>query len=222
MLTQLESLSERTRAVFARELHDDIGGLLVSALMDITGAEAELTADATSSRQKLTRARECLTAAVERGRGLTDALRPTLLDEVGLFAALRWHTRCVSARTAIPCILTLPPQEPKFIARCPIILFRIIEEGLARLLAHHSPSAAAVTVCAGRRELIVHLDSTGAFEVNAREEDRRFCTLRLKARVAALGGTLREHRPATGGAHLTARFPLKRCCSSPRRRQVQR
>jgi signal transduction histidine kinase len=93
MVAHLESLSERSRAFFARQLHDDIGGLLVPALMDMTWTDAHLPIAPAVHFQRLTRARESLTRAVDRGRELVDALRPTLLDDVGLFAALGWHGR---------------------------------------------------------------------------------------------------------------------------------
>ena len=89
--THLQSVAEREKASLARELHDELGGLLVGARMDISWAEQHLSGDNPDLKLRLHRVQQNLSAGVDLKRRIIDELRPTLLDDIGLFAALRWQ-----------------------------------------------------------------------------------------------------------------------------------
>jgi CHASE3 domain sensor protein len=91
--THLQNVAEREKAVLARELHDELGGLLVGARMDISWAEQHLAGDHPEVKQRLHRVQQNLSAGVDLKRRIIEELRPTLLDNVGLFAALRWQLK---------------------------------------------------------------------------------------------------------------------------------
>ncbi len=86
--THLQNVAEREKAVLARELHDELGGLLVGARMDISWAEQHLAGDDPGVKERLRRVQQSLSAGVDLKRRIIEELRPTLLDNVGLFAAL--------------------------------------------------------------------------------------------------------------------------------------
>lgn len=209
LVTHLESLSERTRACLARQLHDEIGGLLVSALMDLTWAEQHTTSNEADNRQKLMRARQSLTNAVDLERRMIDALRPTLLDDVGLFAALRWHVRAACEHAGIQFSIDLPKQEPAFLTHAPILLFRIVEEALASLLLDKSVTAAELAMSTSEPAIIVRVISNGTSSTEHGDKDQLFSSSRLQHRVATLGGDVRFLGPSAGGTSITARFAFK-------------
>ncbi len=76
--------------------------------MDVAWAEQHLDAPAAELQHKLLRARQTLAAAIDLKRRLIEELRPTLLDNVGLFAALRWHVEGICARAALPAASFCP------------------------------------------------------------------------------------------------------------------
>ena len=126
---------EHQRALLARELHDELGGLLVGAVMDVAWAEQHLSAPPAELRQKLTRARQTLAAAIDLKRKLIEELRPTLLDNVGLFAALRWHVQSACNSAGLVVNIRVPEQERRFLPNISIALFRIVQEALAVIMA---------------------------------------------------------------------------------------
>ena len=91
LIEHIQGVMEHQKAVLARDLHDELGGLLVGAVMDLAWAEQHMSAPPAELKQKLVRARQTLAAAIDMKRKLIEELRPTLLDNVGLFAALRWY-----------------------------------------------------------------------------------------------------------------------------------
>ena len=209
LVTHLEYLSERTRAALARQLHDEFGGLLVSALMDLTWPEQHPSSNPVNNSLKLARACQSLTSAVDLERQMTEALRPTLLDDVGLFAALRWHVRATCQVADIQFNIDLPKQEPKFLTNAPILLFRIVEEALASLLLDKSATSTEVAMTTSGSALVVRVTSNGTSATEHGDEDQLFTSSRLQHRVATLGGDLCFLGPAAGGTSITARFAFK-------------
>src|ERR1700730_11303739 len=91
LIEHIQGVMEHQKAVLARDLHDELGGLLVGAVMDLAWVEQHMSAPPAELKQTLVRARQTLAAAIDMKRKLIEELRPTLLDNVGVFAALRWH-----------------------------------------------------------------------------------------------------------------------------------
>ena len=93
IVTHIQRLAEHEKASLARELHDELGGCLIGAVMDLAVLAPRIVSLGEDSQHKLARLREALNSAITLTRRLTEQLRPTLLDNVGLFAALRWQLR---------------------------------------------------------------------------------------------------------------------------------
>ena len=127
-LARFESSIENDKTRLCRALHDDLGGLLVAAAMDTSWAEQQL-ADNPTARDRLQRIRAEISAAIELERKLIERLRPTLLENFGLIAALRWYHQqnCESAN--LNCKGAYPTEECNVSFPASQILFRIVEDG---------------------------------------------------------------------------------------------
>jgi signal transduction histidine kinase len=101
--THLQGVAEREKASLARELHDELGGLLVGARMDISWAEQHLAANEIDMKHRLNRVQQNLSAGIDLKRRIIEELRPTLLDNVGFIAALRWQFKETCARANLNC-----------------------------------------------------------------------------------------------------------------------
>jgi signal transduction histidine kinase len=213
LLAHIQGLMEHQKALLARELHDELGGLLVGAVMDIAWAEQHLAADPAELKQKLLRARQTLSAAIDLKRKLIEDLRPTLLDNVGLFAALRWHAQAACKRAGIECTIHLPEEERRFLPNIPIAIFRIFQEALAMIVSRRPVATADFNVFLEPRHLVldIHTRSTVAATsepVMGTGADAHYLAA-IQQRVAALGGDFQyAYEPATG-TRITARFPLE-------------
>lgn len=209
LIAHIQTAAENQKALLARELHDELGGLLVGAVMDLAWAEQHLSAAATDVRQKLVRARQTLSAAIDLKRRLIEDLRPTLLDNVGLFAALRWHVQATCNLASMTCTISLPDEEKRFVPHVPIALFRIVQEALAVIIAQAHPAATDFSVAVADGSLIIRFVSLRAATDDAADtaiEPHALAAVRY--RTNALGGVFDYNGEPAQDIGVTATFPL--------------
>jgi hypothetical protein len=115
--THLQGVSEQEKSALSRELHDELGGLLVAARMDLSWLQQRLPTSDPSIEQRFKRIHESLSAGVDLKRRVVEELRPTLLDNMGLFAALRWQFKETCRRAGLKCTETIPESEPQIQSR---------------------------------------------------------------------------------------------------------
>jgi signal transduction histidine kinase len=208
LVTRIQAATESDRASLSRELHDEMGGLLVSAVMDIAYTEQNLNMD-DGLRQRLTRVRGALAEAIDLKRGIIENLRPTLLDNVGLIEAIKWELKHACTRTHLRCTGTYPEIEPAFTQEAAIGLFRIVQESLA--LALRQPRATATHVVfeifEDEAHITVSYDGEVSSEAPLSTEDF-FAICVIAHRVQALGGRLIVTTRDQGGAAYQATLPL--------------
>jgi signal transduction histidine kinase len=212
VIWELHNAAEVQSLSLHRTLHDEFGGLIVAAAMDLAALAGELSGNG-PFEQRLRRAHQAMMSAVDLKRRLSEELRPSLLDNIGLFAALRWHTRQGCAQSVAPCSEHYPDQELSLTPAAMTTLYRIAQESLALVL--REPDLKSVDVAAkiedGRFEL------TLAHEHQASETVDMFCKMpqlmySLSERTRSLGGEMRVSVSGTGTA-LIHRFPVDRITS---------
>lgn len=133
-LRQSQFEVEAEKSALVRALHDDLGGLLVGAVMDL-GWIAQHTGSSTITTDRLARAIASLRSAIDLERSLIEALRPSLLDDVGLFAAIRWHLRSSCNAAGVDYAESYPAEEMAFTPELKIGVFRIVQKSLRHVLS---------------------------------------------------------------------------------------
>jgi len=196
-----------------RTLHDEFGGLIVAATMDLAALTGELTGNG-PLEQRLRRAHQAMMSAVDLKRRLSEELRPSLLDNIGLFAALRWDTRHGYERSAAQCSQHYPDQELNLTAKAMTTLYRIAQESLALVL--DEPDLERVNAAATIEDTLFEM--TFALEQRTAEPPDLFRRMpdrmhSLSERTRSLGGEMRIELSDTGMA-LIHRFPLDRITSA--------
>jgi signal transduction histidine kinase len=124
----LLAVREDERVALARRIHDELGGLLVSAVMDLGWAESQ--APAADMLVRLRRIGSSLAAAIDMKRNMIEQLRPTLLDNFGLFEALRWYFKHACHGIEVICSETYPAAE---VSLPPVVLSNIFRATQALL-----------------------------------------------------------------------------------------
>ena len=211
LVEHIQGVMEHQKALLARDLHDELGGLLVGAVMDLAWAEQHLSAPPAELKQKLMRARQTLAAAIDMKRKLIEELRPTLLDNVGLFAALRWHVQAACKRAGTTCIIDLPEDERRFLPNVPIALFRIVQEALAVIVARKPVASAEFSVTVDRRAIAILIRSNAAGTPSNEDginADVHYLAA-IQQRVASLKGEFHHDYIPAVGTRITVRFPLE-------------
>jgi signal transduction histidine kinase len=207
--THLQNVAEREKASLARELHDELGGLLVGARMDVSWAEQHLGKDDPDLKLRLDRVQQNLAAGVDLKRRIIEELRPTLLDNVGLFAALRWQMKETCGNAGLECIESYPDEEPRFKSEASIALFRIAQEAFSNILKHSAAKTADISLDMDDETLLMRIadDGTGIPAGQFMAIDSHGLAS-MRHRVRALGGRLDVRSPASGGTLLIVQIPI--------------
>lgn len=132
----LQTVVEDEKSRLARDLHDELGGILVSAKMDVSWVEERLKAKDPEAAAKLARAQDSLDNGVSLKRRIIEELRPTLLDNLGLGPALEWQAHEVCDRAGLACDIRVPSEAAPLPPRVSIALFRIAQEALTNVLRY--------------------------------------------------------------------------------------
>jgi signal transduction histidine kinase len=174
--------------------------------MDTAWAEQNLAASAGQAQEKLRRVRQSLGAAIDLKRKLIEDLRPTLLDNFGLFAALSWQLKQRSAGTALRISETFPATEPHLTADTAIALFRYVEEVMHIIVRDKTATAVNldVTIENAILKMVVSQDGVPFTESDDRDVPE-FAS--LKHRIWRLHGAF-EVLQNSGASTLIAAVPL--------------
>ncbi len=132
--THLQELAEEEKSELARSLHDELGGLLTAAKMDLSWVQSRVTDPALQER--LAQLGGVLDEAMDLKRRVVEDLRPSLLDHFGLPIALRAYVESACAKAGLRAELVLPEDISPLTKDIAIALFRIVQEGITNVIRH--------------------------------------------------------------------------------------
>jgi len=141
--SHLQELSEKERSELARNLHDELGGLLTAAKMDLSWLQSRVP-DPTL-QERLAQLGAVLDEAMDLKRRVVEDLRPSLLDHFGLPTALRAYVESVCAKAGLRADIALPEDGASISKDAAIALFRIVQEGLTNIVRHAGARSVALT-----------------------------------------------------------------------------
>ena len=107
LTTHLQQSTEKDKAALARDLHDELGGILTSVKMDLDWLRTRTTVP-DGAEERFRQVNDLLDSAVTLKRRVVENLRPSLLDNMGLVAALEWHVTELCEKSGVDCELALP------------------------------------------------------------------------------------------------------------------
>ena len=209
--TYQQQQSEAEKSQLARMLHDELGGLLVATKMDIVWLKRKLNATDLDIRTHWERALQSLEQALASKSRIIEELRPTLLDNLGLVAALRWLTE-ESARSSGMDVEHRFPSDPlPTLGPQSIALFRLVQEALSNVLRHARARKVVIEMTKERDCLVLGIrdDGIGISPEHLRSiESHGLAAMRL--RIQSLQGQLNIGPNATGrGCQVIARVPWR-------------
>ncbi len=231
-LAQLRELSAYTHSVredertrIAREVHDELGSLLVALKMDVGWLDKRLGEQQHRGAQEAQAMRErmqgkcrhmgqLIESAVDNvGRIITD-LRPSILDHQGLWAALEWQAQTFAETAELqldwhckpdPALHALPTL-PEAMA---MAVFRIFQEMLSNVGRHAQASAIRIAIEAAPDAVLIAMDDNGrGAEPVAFEAATAYGVMGMRERARHLGGQLTIHSAPSQGCQVRLRIPL--------------
>ena len=196
--SNLQRVTEREKAALARELHDELGSLLVATKIDVSWLRRTLDDGSDTTKLRWERVLHCLDDGLSLKRRVIESLRPTLLDNVGLVAALRWLVEESLRRVGIACVEDYPDSLPEMSSDARIAVFRVVQESLVNVVKHANARTVHLTVRADERDLSLTIHDDGMGIDPDRIDVAHSHGLRgMRHRIEALGGVLSG--PIAGG-----------------------
>ena len=196
--THLQELSEKEKSELARNLHDELGGLLTAAKMDLSWLQSRVP-DA-ALQERLAQLGSVLDEAMDLKRRVVEDLRPSLLDHFGLPTALRAYVDSACAKAGLRADLQLPEDGTPMPKETAIALFRIVQEGITNIIRHAGAHSVTLRFELDRAVCRFTLSDDGrGFDA----ADPRFRwshgLMGMRQRVRALGGRVEiESTPGAG------------------------
>ena len=205
----LQAVREDEKAKLSRNIHDELGGILVSAKMDVAWVESRLKGRDPESAVKLVRALQVLDDGVEIKRRIIEELRPTLLDNLGLSAALDWQVREICKRADLKCEVSTPADDSAIDPQIAIALYRILQEALTNVTKYARAKLVNVDlgVSDGTVTLIIEDDGIGITD-GAQNNRLSHGIVGMRQRVKALSGEFSIGRRPEGGTIIEINVPL--------------
>lgn len=203
---QLLRVSETEKAALSRELHDELGGLLVAMKLDLASLKKLLPQDE-GIKARIQRLSTSIDDGIDLKRRVIENLRPTLLDNLGLFAALGWLAGEAAAKSGVEIGFDAPRTEPQLPAEASIAIFRVVQETLTNMLrhAHASKATIMITMLAGGVDITVSDNGIGLPD-DALKRSGSHGLKQMLFRMRAVGGNVRWERAGGGGTTTHIRY----------------
>jgi len=171
LAARLEAIREEERTRIAREIHDEVGQALTALKMDLAWLAKKIPARGTPVQRKLVGMEGVIDATMDALHRILAELRPGVLDDLGLPAAIRWLAEEFKRRTEIACTVQMTGGEPGLDSGQATAVFRILQEALTNVARHAK---------ARHVEIRLHVLPT-AFELVVTDDGRGITPAELQA-----------------------------------------
>jgi PAS domain S-box-containing protein len=206
----LQTVREKERAAIAREIHDELGQQLTALKMDIGWVlRKQHNADQTvvSKIEEMLKFSDDLIIKV---RKISSDLRPAIIDDLGLVAALEWMCDDFEKKTEIACNFTSNVKERKFEEDFSITAYRIVQESLTNIIRHAKAKSVTILVTENEKEWFLEVTDNGkGISTEKIKNKKTLGVVGMKERAALLGGELTITGVENKGTTVRLILPLK-------------
>ncbi|MBW2367610.1 MAG: PAS domain S-box protein [Deltaproteobacteria bacterium] len=191
LTSHLQVVREEERALIAREIHDELGQALTALKMDVHWLRRRLSEEKQSLIDKTNIMSKLIDRTVQSVRRICSELRPGLLDDFGLSAAIEWEAGEFSKRTAIECEILSDPEEMVLPQGISTAVFRIFQETLTNITRHANATKVEIILRRNRGRLEMRVSDNGK---GIKEQEilnpKSFGIIGMRERVHYLVGNL--------------------------------
>lgn len=202
----LQLMQERERADLARNLHDELGGLMTAAKMDLAYVQELPKAADPQIREKLLEIDKTLQSAMQIKRRVVEGLRPALLDHFGPAAAISTYIEDNGRRAGLAVTSRIDASFDSVDPDVALSVFRLVQEALTNSIRHAHATRFTVTLVPEGDGHLLSIEDDG---VGLGRGQRRGShgLMGMKHRVRVLGGTIGFGRGAKGGVRIDVKIP---------------
>ena len=207
LATRQQDIREDERSRIAREIHDSLGQALTALKLQLVAAQDAAATETPALSARLAETASMVDDLVKSVRRIATELRPPILDQLGLPAAVEWLAQDFARRTSIRCQTSIHPTDGAITNELATALFRIVQEALTNVLRHAGATRVDIElgVKSGCVTVEINDDGSGITEVGMGPGSLGI--LGMRERAAALGGVLEVAPRSNGGTRVAAWFP---------------
>jgi signal transduction histidine kinase len=200
---------EEERKMVAREIHDELGQILAALKMDLQWIEKRYAQSTTQVMEKIHDVVGLADKTIQMVHRISSELRPGILDDLGLAAAIEWLGADFSRRNGIPCRVDFTASESRIGEKGATVLFRIVQEALINVERHALASRASVELWEEDRILTIRVQDDGIGVTEAQSmSPSAFGLIGIRERVQGLQGKMAFSGQPEKGSILLVTIPL--------------
>jgi PAS domain S-box-containing protein len=208
-----ETVREDERTGIAREIHEVLGQALTALKMDVAWLARRVDSDSPSPKSalldKLHGMSEITDDVIKQVRRISSELRPGVLDDLGLVAAVDWQAQEFESRTSVVCSLNADLGNEPISRELSTAVFRIFQEALTNIARHAEAERVDIDLVRDGADLrlIVHDDGKGIDPVEI-DDPESLGLLGIRERARHLGGSATIERAPEGGTRVSLQLPI--------------
>lgn len=206
----MDAVREGERTSIAREIHDELGQVLTATKMDVSWLRNRLSSLETKLAEKAGETIRMIDGAIQSVKRISSDLRPGVLDDIGLAAAIEWAAKNFQKRTGIGCAVTVDPENMIVDRMRSTALFRICQESLTNIMRHAQASRVSITLSEKGEAILLSVSDNGK-GINADElsSPHAFGLIGMRERVQFLHGTITIRGVPNNGTTVTVTLPVR-------------
>jgi two-component system, NarL family, sensor histidine kinase UhpB len=205
----LQHIREEERKEIARDIHDELGQQLTGLKMDVYSLDKQIKSEDPGIRRRFSDILRLIETTVNSVRKIATHLRPGILDDLGLVAALQWQSH--EAQTRFGIIINFISDLAEIDAPAAVItgLFRIYQEALTNAACHPDAHLIQSSLRMVNDRIILQINDDGkGFDMNAMGKDKSFGLLGIKERVFVMEGQYEFTSEPGKGTSLSVSIPI--------------
>ena len=207
LASHLQKIREEERKYIAREIHDELGQLVTGLKMDISLTKKKLEKQVPELGEKLANVMNLTDEIVHIVRRIASELRPSILDDIGLDAALEWQAKEFEKRTSITCIFINSTKNISANMDIKSNIFRIFQESLTNIIRHANATkvVASLTIKNNNLMFVINDNGDGIKNIN---QQRTLGLLGMKERTIMINGIFKIDSYPGNGTTISISVPL--------------
>jgi len=209
LASNLQSIREDERTNIAREIHDELGQQLTGLKMDMHWLTRKIKSSDEEVNNKMKESIQLINATITSVRKIATDLRPSILDDLGLLAALEWQSDEFEKRSGTRVKFMNDAGDINVQPGVATALFRIYQELLTNIARHANANLVTASLHTDNDRLYFSIADNGAgFNIDTINKKKTLGLLGIKERTLLMGGTYEIKTKPGEGAEITISIPL--------------
>ncbi len=211
LYARLNSVREEERTRIAREIHDELGQSLTALKMDLFWLCKRLPKEQEKLIGRIDSMTDLVGNSINSVKSISSKLRPGILDDLGIVAAIEYESKEFQERTGVKCKLKLMDQDVEMDPEIATAIFRIFQEALTNVLRHANATQVDVSLKRRANSIVLEVKDNGRGITEEQNSDpESLGLLGMKERASFHGGEVKIQGIQGKGTTLTVSIPLER------------